>query len=43
MSIDPKKYIDVDSQDTPIVVYRDKDAVIAPLEWPDTTVGSPIT
>ena len=32
MSITPKKYVDIDSQDTPIVVYRDKDAVIIPLE-----------
>ena len=32
MSIDPKKYVDVESEDTPIIVYRDKDAVIAPLE-----------
>lgn len=32
MSINPKKYVDIDSQDTPIVIYRDKDAIIVPLD-----------
>lgn len=32
MSINPKKYIDVDSQDTPIIIYRDKNVVVESLE-----------
>lgn len=32
MSIDPKKYIDIDTQDTPIIIYRDKGAITVPLD-----------
>lgn len=32
MSINPKKYIDIDTQDTPIIIYRDKNVVVESLE-----------
>ena len=32
MSINPKKYIDIDTQDTPIIIYRDKGAITVPLD-----------
>lgn len=32
MSIDPKKYVDVDSEDTPIIIYKDKNVVVETLD-----------
>ena len=42
MPIDVKKYIDVDSQDTPIIVYRDKMPVLDTLNVTPDTVAQEI-
>ena len=42
MPIDVKKYIDVDSQDTPIVIYRDKMPVLDTLNVTPDTVAQEI-
>ena len=43
MPIDPKKYVETDSQDTPIIIYRDKGVVTAPLAVTPSTESQEIT